>query len=333
MITKEKIVSHLDHSTEESPSHLIEISVIVPVVEKYDNLEKLYTSYSKELKKLTEKFEFIFVIDGNMGDAYKEIRKFSHNYPEIRILRFLKPLGEAMALSAGFEKARGKYIFTLSSYFQVQPEEIKNLYDALINNECDIVISRRIRKGDSFFNRFQSFIFHVILKLFTGTDFKDISCGLRGMKREVKGAFDIYGDLHLFIPIIAEHHGLTVKEINVKQQKEDTKLRVHNLRIYVNRLIDIITIFFLIRFTYKPLRFFGIIGSLLINSGVLIIFYLVYHRISSEGFALSDKPSLYLASLLLVIGIQVFAIGLIGEIIIYTHGKRAKRFNVKEILE
>jgi len=333
MINKEELKLSTGLYSQGAKDEILDISVIIPVVEKYDDIENLYISYAEEFKKLTERFEFIFVIDGNMKKAYAEIKKFSHKYPGIRIIRFLKPLGESMALSAGFEKARGKYIFTLASYFQVQPEEIKKLYDSLLNEEGDIVVGRRIRKHDSLFNRMQSSLFHVLLKLFTGTNFKDISCGLKAMKREVIQSFDLYGNLHLFIPIIAEHQGLNVKQLDVQQQKEDTKLRIHKFREYIDRLIDIITIFFLVRFTYKPLRFFGLFGSLLMLASLIIILYLIYHRLFSEAFALSNKPSLYLASLLMVIGIQVFAIGLIGEIIIYTHGKRAKRFNVKEIRE
>lgn len=310
----------------------IELSIIVPVVERYDDLEKLYNSYAEEIKKVTKDFEFIFVIDGHMHKAYSEIKRFSHKNPNIKVVKFPRSFGEASAISVGFEKARGRCIFTLSSYYQVEPHEIKRLYDALNNDGCDVVVSRRSRENDSLFNKFQSFIFHKIIKLFTGTDFGDITCGLRGMKREVVGVFDIYGDLHRFIPILAQHQGLRVKELKVKQKKEDTKTRVYKLRTYFNRLIDVITLFLLLRFTYRPMRFFGLIGSTLIISGSAINAYLIYFRLTGS-FGLTNKPSLFLASLLMVIGIQVFAIGLIGEIIIYSHSKTARHFNVKEIIE
>ncbi len=314
------------------PDQEIEISVIVPVVERCDDLAKLYKSYAEEIKKITEDFEFIFIIDGNMSHTYLDIKKISKKESPIRVVKFSRTFGEASALSVGFEKARGRYILTLSSYFQVEPDEIKRLYDALNNDECDIVVTRRSRERDSLFNRFQSFLFHKVLRLFTGTDFKDITCGLRGMNREVAGVFDIYGDLHRFIPILAQHQGLRVKELEVKQIREDTKVRVYRVGTYLNRIIDIITVFFLLRFTYRPMRFFGLIGSILIILGLAINSRLIYLRMT-EAFALSNKPSLFLASLLMVIGIQVFIVGLIGEIIIYTRTKKAKTFNIKEIIE
>jgi len=310
-----------------------EISVIVPVVERSDNLERLFLLYYEELSKIKKSFEFIFIIDARMKNAYDEIRQLSRKNPNIQLIIFPRTFGESNALSVGFQNAKGRYVFTLSSYLQVEPEETKRLYDALNNNECDMVICRRSRENDAFFNRVQTFLFHKILRFFTGTKFGDISCGLRAMRREVAEAFDVYGDLHRFIPILAEHQGLRVKELVVKQRKGDTCLRVYKISTYLYRLIDIVTLFFLLRFTYRPMRFFGLIGSILILFGGAINAFLIYNRLFTQGFALRDKPSLFLASLLIVIGIQIFAIGFIGEIIIYTHSKKGKHFNVKEMIE
>ena len=310
-----------------------EISVIVPVIERHSNLEELYLSYAAEIRKITTDFEFIFVVDGPMNRAYSEIKRFKNKYSNIELIKFTKSLGESNALSVGFEIAKGKYIFTLSSYFQVEPHEIEKLYSALKDDEVDIVITRRIREKDTFFNKLQNALFHKALKFFTGTNFKDISCGLRGMQREVFEKFDVYGDLHRFIPIIAEHHGVKVRELVVKQRVEDTKTRIYSLRTYFNRIIDILTLFFLLRFTYRPMRFFGLIGSILVVTGFLFISKLIYFRLFTMNYGLRDKPSLFLSSLLIVIGIQIFAVGLIGEIIIYTRSKKAKYFNIKEFIE
>ncbi|PIP35440.1 MAG: hypothetical protein COX20_11380 [Desulfobacterales bacterium CG23_combo_of_CG06-09_8_20_14_all_52_9] len=311
----------------------VEISVVIPVVERSDDLAKLFHAYSEEIFKLTGDVEFIFVLDAHMKDEYGIVKELASRHPHVSFVRFPKTFGESNALSVGFQKAKGKYVFTLSSYFQVEPCEIRRLYETLINGECDIVISRRSREGDSFLNRIQSVLFHKILRLFTGTRFRDISCGFRGMKKEVAETFDIYGDLHRFIPILAEHQGLRVKELKVRQHKRDTKPRVYRLRVYLYRIIDILTLFFLLRFTYRPLRFFGSLGSLLTLIGLAINGYLIYNRLFTEHFTLRDKPSLFLAALLMVIGIQIFAIGLLGEIIIYTHSKKAKQFNIKEYIE
>ncbi|MEW6001520.1 MAG: glycosyltransferase [Nitrospirota bacterium] len=308
----------------------VDISVIVPVVERYDDLEMLYLSYAEEIEKLTENYEFIFVIDGHMESAYKSVKRFSRHNPKIRVIKFMRPLGESAALATGCERASGTYIFTLSSYFQVEPDGITEMYRLLINDECDIVITRRDREKDSFFNRVQSFVFHKILRILTGANYRDISCGLRGMRREMVGVFDIYGDLHRFIPVLAEHRGLRIKEVVVKQRKEDTKTRFYGLRTYLHRIIDLMNLFFLLRFTFKPLRFFGIIGSMLTILGSAIILYLIYRRLFTEGFGLSDKPSLFVASILIVIGIQIFAIGLVGEIIIYTRSRRSKPLKLKK---
>jgi len=315
------------------PSVIYDVSVIVPVVERYDSLKELYSAYADEIVKITDKFEFIFIIDGHMKEAFFEIKEFANDNPHIKFILFPRKLGESNALSAGLEKASGRYVFTLSSYFQVEPFEIHRMYEMLVNNKCDMVISKRIREDDSFFNKLQTVLFHKILNLLTGSRFSDISCGLRGMTRKVLKEFDIYGDLHRFIPILAEEEGFTIKEIPVKQSKKNTKTRVYRFKTYFNRLIDIATLFFLLRFTYRPMRFFGLLGSLLILMGGGMNLYLIYKRLFTKGFGLIDKPSLFLSSLLIVIGIQVFAIGLIGEILIYTHRKKGDHFKIKELIE
>lgn len=311
----------------------IEISVVVPVVERSDDLKMLYQSYSEEVSKFTRNFEFIFVLDAHMDAEYTTIQELSAQDPRVKFIRFPRSFGESNALSVGFQKARGRYIFTLASYFQVEPHEIIRFYEALVNNQCDIVISKRARAKDALLNRIQSYCFHKILQIFTGTRFSDISCGLKGMKKEVVNAFDVYGDLHRFIPILAEHQGLRVLELDVQQRKEDRKPRIYRLGTYFYRIIDILTLFFLLRFTYRPLRFFGLLGAILTSIGLFINLDLIYNRLFTENFALKDKPSLFLAALLMVIGIQIFAIGLIGEVIIYTHSRKAKQFHVKEFIE
>jgi NADH:ubiquinone oxidoreductase subunit 6 (subunit J) len=153
------------------------------------------------------------------------------------------------------------------------------------------------------------------------------------MKREVFEKFDVYGDLHRFIPIIAEHQGFRVEEVEVGQMEDDLKTRVYSIKTYINRFIDIATLFFLLRFTYRPMRLFGLVGSVLFLVGFIMVCFLVYQRIFTHGFGLTNKPSLFLSSLLIVIGVQLFAVGLIGEIIIYTRTKKTDYFSIKEIID
>jgi hypothetical protein len=158
-------------------------------------------------------------------------------------------------------------------------------------------------------NRLQSIAYHYIIRKLTGTKFK-----------------------HRFIPIFATRQGLKVKEVDVVQRKEDTQVRLVKPGIYLRRLLDIITLFFLVKFTKKPLRFFGLIGSMFFIIGGIITTYLGIFRILGK-IDLANRPMLLLGILLIVFGLQIFSIGLIGELILYTRAKDIEHYRIDEIIE
>ncbi len=308
----------------------IDISVIVPVVERYDNLYKLYSEYTSAFDKLNKSHEFIFVVDGEFFEAFEDLKKLKTKHPSIKIIKLVKNCGESVALSIGAEKAEGNYLFTLASYFQVEPESINTIWNEL-NNGSDLILTRRYPRVDSKLNRLQSSIFHWMISKITSTHFHDISCGLKGMKRKVFEEINLYGDLHRFIPILADKCGFRIKEIKVKQRKEDTTLRLVRTGTYVRRLLDILTIFFVTKFTMKPLRFFGLIGMALFGAGGIITGYLGLYRLFGFG-GIADKPFLLLGVILMVLGVQTLSIGLIGEIIIFTHARDIKEYKIEQYL-
>ncbi len=308
----------------------IDISVIVPVVERFDNLHQLYSEFSSAFDKLDKFHEFIFVVDGGFFEAFEDLKKLKAEYPSIKIIKLAKNYGESVALSIGAEKAQGNFIFTLSSYFQAEPESIKTIWSEL-NNGYDLILTRRYPRIDSRFNRLQSSVFHWLISKMTSIHFHDISCGLKGMKRKVFEEIDLYGDLHRFIPILAHRYGFKIKEIEARQRKEDTAIRLVRSGTYVRRLLDILTVFFVIKFTMKPLRFFGLIGTALFGVGGFISGYLALYKILGFG-GIADRPLLLLGVILMVLGIQTLSIGLIGEIIIFIHARRLKEYHIEEYL-
>ena len=270
------------------------------------------------------------MVNDDFNKAFEDLKKLKAEHPSIKIIKLVKNFGESVALSVGAEKAQGDYVFTLASYFQVEPESIKTIWGEL-NNGCDLVLTRRYPRIDSKLNRLQSSMFHWLISKMTSTHFHDISCGLKGMKRKVLEEINLYGDLHRFIPILADKCGFTIKEIEVKQRKEDSVLRLVGTGTYVRRLLDILTIFFVTKFTMKPLRFFGLIGIALFGAGGTITGYLGLYRILGLC-GIADKPLLLLGVILMVLGVQRLSIGLIGEIIIFTHARDIKEYKIEQYL-
>jgi len=308
----------------------MDISIIVPVVERYDDLRKLYTEYSTAFDKLNKSYEFVFVVSGNFSEAVECLKELKSENPSVMVIKLIKDFGESVALQRGVEKAKGDYIFTLASYFQVEPEAISTIWEEL-NNGYDLVIARRYPRIDSRINRIQSLIFHWLIKRMTSISFHDISCGLRGMKRKVLEEINLYGDLHRFIPILADKCGFNIKEIKAKQRGEDTTMRLVGSGTYVRRLLDILTVFFISKFTMKPLRFFGLVGITFFGIGSIITAYLGVYRLFGFG-GIADRPLLLMGILLMVLGIQTLSIGLIGEILIFTHAREIKEYKIEEYL-
>jgi glycosyltransferase involved in cell wall biosynthesis len=313
-------------------AQMCHLSVIVPITERYDDLYEIYQQTADMLAHLEHSVEFIFVVDGQkFAPAYTQLCTMQQDHNNIRVIRFSKTFGEATALAVGFEQARGQIIITLSPYLQVEPAELLKMLSRL-EFGADLVISRRYPRIDSVLNRAQSYVFHWLIRRLTGISYHDLSCGMRVMKREVAKELELYGDLHRFIPLLALRLGFKVEEVDVRQSQKDTGIRVAGIGIYVRRFLDILTVFFITKFTKKPLRFFGLIAFFIFIVGFLSCSYLTLLKILTSA-QLSDRPMLIFGVLLMMIGVQIGSIGLIGELIIFTHARQIRDYRIENILE
>lgn len=309
-------------------SQKIELSVIVPVTERFDPMSELFHEYKRGVEVTGLKYEFIYVIDGNQPNALSELRKLQET-EKLTIVTLANRFGEATALSAAFSKTSGDIILTLPAYQQIEVEDIHKLITSLEN--CDMVLSRRWPRHDSFLNRLQTRTFNFLLRLSTDLKIHDAGCSVRAFTRDVIDEIQLYGDLHRFFPVMAHRQGFRVTELDVTQSEKDTHQRIYSPGLYVRRLLDLLTIFFLMKFTKKPLRFFGLVGTTLFSAGVISSLYLIIERLLFDT-SLADRPVLIFSSLLIVLGVQIIAIGLIGEIIIFTHAKDLKEYKIDKII-
>jgi glycosyltransferase involved in cell wall biosynthesis len=321
-----------DHQQEVScPKTSVQISVVVPVCRSDDDLGELCGQYLKELSATGFSYEFICVLQPNHYDALQTLRKLKTAYPRIRILTVNRWQGEAAALSVGFEKAQGLVILTLPSYFQVEPYELHRVLRKLLEDGPDLVVAWRRPRANSLFNGVLSKFFHLLIRKLTQTPYHDITCGLRAMKRKVADEVHLYGDLHRFFPLLAYQRGFTIAELPVQQSRYDARQRPYAPGMYLRRLLDILTVFFLFKFTKRPLRFFGLLGSQLFIAGAIVVGYLGLYRLFGFG-AIAGRPLLILGALFLILGAQLFSIGLLGELLIFTHS-HVPDYQVHEILE
>jgi glycosyltransferase involved in cell wall biosynthesis len=316
-----------------------DVSVVIPIVERFGDLRQLYREFAAELDRLGKTAEFLFVMDESQKAALpvlRELQEEQRDDDEIVIITLGGSFGESAALTLGIERARGERILTLASYFQVDPSGLAAALAALDGGDggdggADMVVGRRHPRIDSSFNRFQSQMFHHLVGRLTGTRFHDISCGFKLMRRRVGRELNLYGGLHRFIPLLALSRGFSVVEVPLPQRDEDRGTRYHGTGAYLGRMLDILTVFFLTKFTRTPLRFFGLLGAGLFGFGFLVDLIAAVQKVFF-GTGLADRPLLLLGVLLMVLGVQTLSLGLIGEIIIFTHARNIREYQVAEII-
>ena len=308
----------------------IELSVIVPVGIRHSEIGELYSEYHDAVGRTGLRSEFIFVLDGRFPDIEAKLQTWAGGAIGITIVKLTRTFGEATALMAGFEQASGELILTLPAYHQIVASEIEKLVSAL--NSTDVAIGVREPREEAWHERIRRRAFHGIVGSVTGMRLRDLGCGARAMRRQVLEELTLYGDQHRFLPVLAYRQGFRVTEVEVAQSKLDRFDGVYQAREYIHRILDIVTVFFLVRFTKKPLRFFGMVGVSIFSIGTVLTLWLVVERLFL-GHALSDRPALLLTSLMIVLGLQLFALGLLGELIIFTHARAIKDYQVEKVIQ
>lgn len=308
----------------------IELSVIVPVGSRQSTAEELYAEYKNGLDAVRCPYRLIFVLDGPQPAFRAGLEKLLAAGERFTVVGLTRSFGEATAIMAGFSKAVGTHVVTLPAYHQIDGSEITKLIAALQTN--DLVVGRRWPRVGGIFERLRRWAFHRLLARVTQLKFNDLACGARAFKRQVLEEIQLYGDQHRFLAVLADRQGFKVAEIDLRQSSKDRFRGIYGPREYTRGFLDIFTVFFLVRFTKKPLRFFGMLGITTFGMGSLWTLILVAQRLFFDQ-ALADRPALLLSSLLLVLGLQLFALGLLGELIIFTHARNLKDYQVAEVIQ
>jgi glycosyltransferase involved in cell wall biosynthesis len=314
-----------------TPTSNPSISVIIPVgARRAEDMGTLYREYKAGIDATGASYEFIFVLDGPRMEARRALEELLRDGEDFTLVKLTRNFGEAAALTAGFERATGATIVTLPAYHQIEPADIRKLIAAL--GTSDMAIGHRWPRRGNLVDRMRRSAFHGMVNFVTGSRFRDLGCGVRAMRRQVLEEIDLYADQHRFMPILAMRLGFRVSEVAMRQSAHDRHVRVYRVREYLHQVLDLFSIFFLVRFTKKPLRFFGMLGAVTFGIGAVLTIYLGVDRLAFDQ-PLSDRPVLLLAALLLVLGLQIFALGLLGELIIFTHARGMKDYRVEEVIQ
>jgi hypothetical protein len=311
------------------------VSVIVAVMQDDDGgLTTAYQAYRAALDRASERgaqgtLEFVYVLAPGTARAQAALEALKAAGEPLVLVLLSRSESEAAALRSGLQQARGETILLLPAYPQVAPEELPRLLDALAG--CDMVVARRVQLASAADN-FQVAVLHWVIRKLFGRTFGDLVCRVRACRRPVFEEIASYGTQHHFLPLLAAERGFRLREVDVRQQPDPAAAsRSSGLLARLRLTLDILALFMVLKFVRKPLRFFGTLGLPVLLLGLGYTAWLAVERLVF-GVGLADRPALILGTLLIVLGIQVIALGLIGEIIIFAAGKRLKDYTVDRIL-
>lgn len=285
------------------------LSIVVPVYNERESIQPLYEEIQAALASLPPS-EVIFIDDGSKDGTLDVLKSLQG----VTVISFVRNYGKSKALEAGFKEARGDYIITLDGDLQDDPAEIPRFLWAL-QDGSDLVTGWKVHRKDPFEKRFVSKIANGITRTLAGSPVHDMNCGFKGYKAEVAKSLQFFGDMHRYIPAVVLHQGYVVSEIAINHRERKFGRSKYGVwRIFAG-FFDLLTLLFIRRFFDRPMHFFGVTGILSGGIGGLILLYLAWIRLVG-GETIGHRPLLFFAILMVVVGFQLFSLGLLGELMV-----------------
>lgn len=305
------------------------VSVIIAVKNQHDYLEQLDSDLHIALEETGEAYEIIYVDDGSTDGSWNRMNELRDQSSRTKAIKLRTAFGESSVLEAAMESVRGDRVVFYTSRVRANARDLGRLIARL--DDADVVIGVRYPRRDSGLNQMVSKTFNNITNRLTKLNLHDINSGVIAVKREVLESVPFYGALNTFLPVLASRQGYHIAEEKIEQLhgKFDQSLKPKD---YVRRFLDLISVIFLSKYSKKPLHFLGFLGAIFTATGAAIDLYLFFYRLLGFG-GIAGRPMLLLGTVLLVIGLQMIAIGLLGEMIIFTHARQIREYNIEEILE
>ena len=301
----------------------VALSIVVPIYNEEESLPFLVNQLLEVLQPMQETFELVLVNDGSSDNSAEVIRKLSFEIPELVGVLLRKNYGQTAAMAAGFDISSGDIVVTLDGDLQNDPEDIPLLVNK-IRDGFDLVSGWRFRRQDAAISRkLPSKIANRLIGKVTGVRLNDYGCSLKAYRKEVLTDMRLYGELHRFLPVLANIEGARITEVKVNHRARQFGSSKYGIDRTFRVLMDLLTVWFMNRFLTRPMYVFGFGGILAIIGSFITSFYLLTIKLLGED--IGNRPLLIFALLLAVTGVQLFGFGLLGELQIRTYHESQNR--------
>ena len=299
----------------------LDISVVVPLYNEVESLAELSAWIDRVARENHLTYEIIMVDDGSSDGSWAEVERLKGEYPAIRGIRFGRNYGKSAALYCGFEAAEGEVVFTMDADLQDSPDEIPEMRRMILEDGYDLVSGWKKKRYDPAGKRFPSKFFNFTARVVSGIKLHDFNCGLKAYRRRVIKSIEVYGEMHRYIPILAKHAGFKrIGEKVVQHQERKYGVSKFGMERMVKGYLDLISVSFMSHFGRSPMYFFGSLGTVMFLLGGFTTVWVIAAKLYKQANglplrAVTDQPLFFVAILAVILGVQLFLAGFLGELI------------------
>src|SRR5512133_357064 len=315
-----------------------DISVVIPLYNEAESLPLLTEWINRVMVDHSFTYEIILVDDGSNDGSWKVIEQLAVDNSSVRGIKFRRNYGKSAALHCAFRVSSGNVVITMDADLQDSPDEIPGLYAMIATDGFDLVSGwKRKRYDNKFTKNIPSKLFNLTARIFSGIRLHDFNCGLKAYRNDVVKAIEVYGEMHRYIPIIAKKAGFgKIGEKVVQHRKRQFGKTKFGLERFINGYLDLLTISFISKFGRRPMHFFGLLGTFMFIIGLGMAMYLGIEKLISvashiHARLVTQSPFFYIALTSMIIGMQLFTAGFLGELVSRSSSSRNEYHIEKEI--
>jgi glycosyltransferase involved in cell wall biosynthesis len=314
---------------------MLQISIVVPLYNEAESLPELCSWIDRVMQENQFSYEMIFVNDGSKDDSWQVLQNLSKQYATIKGISFTRNYGKSAALHEGFQKACGQVVITMDADLQDSPDEIPELYRMISADGYDLVSGWKQKRFDPISKTIPTKLYNAATRALSGVHLNDFNCGLKAYKLAVVKTIKLYGEMHRYIPVQAKWNGFTkIGEKVVQHQARKYGVTKFGLERFLYGFLDLLSITFVQTFGKRPMHLFGSLGILSFFSGSLITLWLIGEKLYNIANNLkyrnvTDNPLFFLALVAIILGVQLFVAGFLGELLI-TNSDKTTQYQIKE---
>lgn len=316
----------------------MDISLVIPAYNEEESLKPLVEWISKVMNENNFTYEVLFIDDGSRDLTWKTVLKLRETNPNIKGVSFSRNYGKSAALYVGFGRAQGDVVITMDADLQDSPDEIPELYRMIMTDGYDLVSGWKKRRHDPLGKTLPSKFFNFTARVVSGIKLHDFNCGLKAYRKKVIKNIEVYGEMHRYIPILAKNAGFKkIGEKVVCHRARQFGVSKYGIERMIKGYLDLLTVLFITRFGKSPMYLFGSLGTIMFLLGGWFVVDIIYSKLSLQSMGavprpVTDQPLFFLAILAIIVGVQLFLAGFLGELI-GRNSQTRNQYNKDEILD